>query len=234
LEELLKLLSGPIFRLCFAIMLLGLLRIFFLDIWSAYTAYRKAGDKTMPWKLIFSRSMEWIFPVKRIAHNRPFYSVFSVLFHIGLLIVPLFLFAHVQLWKESLGFGWFTLPYQWAYWLTISTIFFAVALFIGRLLNKSSSFISRKQDYLWPLILLIPFVTGFVCAHLSVNPKIYQSFMLMHVLSADIIFIMIPFTKIAHCVLMPLSQIVCTIAWKFPPDTDDAITTTLNKKGVPI
>jgi nitrate reductase gamma subunit len=234
LEDLLKLLTGPVFRLCFAIMLLGLLRIFFLDIWSAYSAYRKAGDKTMPWKLIFSRSMEWIFPAKRIAHNRPFYSVFSVLFHIGLLIVPLFLFAHVQLWKESLGFGWITLSYQWAYILTISTIVFAVALFIGRLLNKSSSFISRKQDYLWPLILLVPFVTGFVCAHLSVNPKIYQSFMLMHVLSADLIFILIPFTKIAHCVLMPLSQFVCTIAWKFPPETDDAVCSTLNKKGAKV
>ena len=223
--------KGPLFRLCFAIMILGLIRIFLLDIWGAYKAYRKAGDKTLPWKLIFSRSMEWIFPVKRMAHNRPLYSLFSVLFHIGLLLVPLFLFAHVQLWKESLGFGWITLPYQWAYWLTLSTIFFALALLIGRLLNKSSSFISRKQDYLWPLILLIPFVTGFVCAHLSVDPKIYQSFMLMHVLSADLIFILIPFTKIAHCVLMPLSQVVCTIAWKFPPETDDAVCSTLNKKG---
>ena len=234
MEDLLKLLTGPVFRLCFAIMLLGLFRILLLDIWSAYNAYRRAGDKTMPWKLIFSRSLEWIFPVKRIANNRPFYSVFSVLFHIGLLIVPLFLFAHVQLWKESLGFGWITLSYQWAYILTISTIVFGLALLIGRLLNKSSSFISRKQDYLWPLILLIPFVTGFACAHLSVNPKIYQSFMLMHVLSADLIFLMIPFTKIAHCVLMPLSQFVCTIAWKFPPETDDAVCTTLNKKGAAV
>ena len=234
LEDLLKLLTSPIFRLCFAIMVLGLIRIFLLDIWGAYKAYRKAGDKTMPWKLIISRGMEWIFPVKRVAHNRPVYSVISILFHVGLLLVPLFLFAHVQLWKESLGFGWITLPYQWAYWLTLSTILFAIALFIGRAINKSSSFISRKQDYLWPLILLIPFVTGFVCAHLSVNPKIYQPFMLMHVLSADLIFIMIPFTKIAHCVLMPLSQIVCILAWKFPPETDAAISTTLNKKGVPV
>jgi nitrate reductase gamma subunit len=226
--------KGPLFRLCFAIMILGLIRIFLLDIWAAYKAYRKAGDKTMPLKLIISRGMEWLFPVKRVAHNRPIYSVISILFHIGLLLVPLFLFAHVQLWKESLGFGWITLPYQWAFWLTLSTIIFAVALFIGRMLNKSSSFISRKQDYLWPLILLIPFVTGFVCAHLSVNPKIYQSFMLMHVLSADLIFILIPFTKIAHCVLMPLSQVVCTIAWKFPPETDEAVCSTLNKKGAPV
>jgi nitrate reductase gamma subunit len=226
--------KGPLFRLCFAIMILGLIRIFLLDIWGAYKAYRKAGDKTMPWKLIFSRSMEWIFPVKRIGHNRPFYSVFSVLFHVGLLLVPLFLFAHVQLWKESLGLGWITLSYQWAFWLTLSTIFFALALFIGRLLNKSSSFISRKQDYLWPLILLIPFVTGFVCAHLSVNPQSYQTFMLIHILSADLIFVLIPFTKIAHCVLMPLSQVVCTIAWKFPPETDEAVCSTLNKKGAPV
>lgn len=226
--------KGPLFRLCFAIMILGLIRIFLLDIWGAYKAYRKAGDKTMPWKLIFSRSMEWIFPVKRIGHNRPFYSVISILFHVGLLLVPLFLFAHVQLWKESLDVGWITLPYQWAFWLTLSTIFFALALFIGRLLNKSSSFISRKQDYFWPLILLIPFVTGFVCAHLSVHPQTYQTFMLIHVLSGDLIFVLIPFTKIAHCVLMPLSQVVCTIAWKFPPETDESVCATLNKKGAPV
>ena len=164
----------------------------------------------------------------------PMNQLISILFHIGLLIVPLFLFAHVQLWKESLGFGWITLPYQWAYWLTISTIVFAIALLIGRMFNKSSSFLSRKQDYLWPLILLVPFITGFVCAHLNVSPQSYQTFMLIHVLAGDIIFVLIPFTKIAHCVLMPLSQIVCTIAWKFPPETDAAVCITLNKKGAKV
>lgn len=225
---------GPLFRLSFAIMILGLLRILFLDIWGAYKAYRKAGDKSMPWKLIFSRSLEWLFPVKRVAHNRPLYSIFSILFHIGLILVPIFLFAHVKLWENSVGISWITLPYNWAFWLTASTIAFAIALIIGRVFNKSSSFISRKQDYLWPVLLLIPFVTGFICANLNVDPKSYQFFMLMHVLSGDLIFILIPFTKIAHCVLMPLSQVVCTLAWKFPPKTDEDICTTLNKKGVPI
>lgn len=225
---------GPLFRLSFAIMILGLLRILFLDIRGAYKAYRKAGDKSMPWKLIFSRSLEWLFPVKRVAHNRPLYSIFSILFHIGLILVPIFLFAHVKLWENSVGISWITLPYNWAFWLTASTIAFAIALIIGRVFNKSSSFISRKQDYLWPVLLLIPFVTGFICANLNVDPKSYQFFMLMHVLSGDLIFILIPFTKIAHCVLMPLSQVVCTLAWKFPPKTDEDICTTLNKKGVPI
>ena len=234
METWLELARGPLFRLCFVIMLLGLARIFLLDIWGIYKAYRKAGDKSMPWKLIISRSLEWLFPVKRIGHNRPVYSIFSILFHIGLLIVPFFLFAHVILWKTSIGVSWITLPYGWAYWLTISTIVFGIALLLGRILSKSSSFLSRKQDYLWPLILLIPFVSGFVCAHLNISPNGYQFFMLMHILSADLIFILIPFTKIAHCVLMPLSQVVCTIAWKFPPETDEDICKTLNKKGAPV
>jgi nitrate reductase gamma subunit len=215
-------------------MLLGLARLILLDIWSAYTAYRKAGDKTMPWKLLISRGLEWLFPVKRIAQNRPVYSIFSILFHIGLLIVPIFLFAHVQLWKQSIGISWFTIPYDLALWLTACTILFAIALLVGRLFNKSSSFISRKQDYLWPLLLLIPFVSGFVCAHLNISAGAYSFFMLIHILSADLIFILIPFTKIAHCVLMPFSQIICTLAWKFPPNTDEDIAITLNKKGVPV
>jgi nitrate reductase gamma subunit len=234
MESWLEFARGPLFRLSFAILILGLLRILFLDIWGAYKAYRKAGDKSMPWKLIFSRSMEWLFPVKRVAHNRPVYSIFSILFHIGLILVPIFLFAHVKLWKRSVGISWMTLPYNLAYWLTVSTIVFAIALIIGRIFNKSSSFISRKQDYLWPVLLLIPFITGFVCANLNVDPKSYQFFMLMHVLSGDLIFVLIPFTKIAHCVLMPLSQVVCTLAWKFPPNTDEDICTTLNKKGAPV
>ncbi len=234
MESLLEFARGSLFRFSIIIMILGLARLIFLDLFSAFLAYQKAGDKSLPWGLIISRSIEWLFPVKRIAHNRPIYSIFSILFHIGLILVPIFLFAHVQLWEKGIGLSWPTLPYSWAYWLTISTIVFAVLLLIGRIFNKSSSFLSRKQDYLWPLLLLIPFTTGFVCSHLNVSPSNYQLFMLMHVLSGNLIFLIMPFTKIAHCVLMPLSQFICTLAWKFPADTDDAVCTTLNKKGAPV
>jgi nitrate reductase gamma subunit len=215
-------------------MILGLIRVLFIDIFGIVLAYYKAGDKVIPWNLIVSRTIEWLVPIKRIGHHRPIYSIFSVLFHIGLLLVPVFLLAHIQLWKSGIGISWPALPYNWAYWLTISTIVFAVALLIGRTFNKTSSFLSRKQDYLWPLLLLIPFVTGFFCSHLNVSPSNYRFFMLMHVLSGNLIFILIPFTKIAHCVLMPLSQVVCILAWKFPADTDDKVCTTLNKKGASV
>ena len=234
MDAMLEFVRGPLFRLCFAIMLLGLARILFIDIWAAYKAYKKTTDRKMPWKLILSRTWEWIFPVKRLSNNFQVYSVLSILFHIGLILVPIFLFAHIQLWKESVGISWPALPYSWAFWLTISTIAFAASLFIGRLVLKQARALSRKQDYLWLILLLIPFVTGFVCANLNIRPQGYQFFMLVHILSGELIFILIPFSKIAHCVLSPLSQVVSTLAWKFPPETDDNICTTLNKKGAPV
>ena len=47
--------------------------------------------------------------------------------------------------------------------------------------------------------------------------------MLVHVYAGDLIMLMIPFTKIAHCVLMPLSQLVTSIAWKFPAGAGDRV-----------
>jgi len=234
MDALLEFARGPLFRLTFAIMVLGLLRVLVLDLLRLVEGYRSAGDKNMPWKLIFRRSLEWFVPVKRLFHNRPFYSLFSILFHIGLILVPIFLFAHIQLWDRAIGLAWPALPRFWADLLTITTIVFGLALFFGRVFNRSSSYLSRKQDFLWPLILIVPFVTGFICSNTSVSPAGYQLSMLIHVLSAELIFVLIPFTKIAHCVIMPLSQVVANFAWRFPPDTDDKVAETLNKKGAPV
>lgn len=225
---------GPLFRFSLAVMLLGLARILALDLIGAFVAYRKAGDKTLLWGYMIRRTLWWFIPVNRVFTTRPAYSLFSILFHVGLLLVPLFLFAHVELWKSVLGFGWPTLPKMWADILTISTVVFAVFLVVGRLSSKMSRFLSRKQDVLWPVLLIVPFASGYACANMTIGPATYQTLMLTHILSAELIFVLMPFTKIAHCVLMPLSQFISGIAWKFPAGTDDDVCTTLNKKGAPV
>jgi nitrate reductase gamma subunit len=215
-------------------MVLGLLRILILDIIGMVEAYRRAGDKKIPWRLTIYRTLEWLFPVKRVFNHRPIYSVAAILFHIGLLVTPIFLYAHVRLWEKGIGFGWITLSANTAYWLTTMTIALGFGLLLGRLLLSRARAISRKQDYLWPALLIIPFITGYVCANMAVNPNIYNAFMLAHIISGEIIFVLMPFTKIAHCVLMPLSQLVSVLAWKFPPSVDREIAVTLDKKGTPI
>ena len=133
-------------------------------------------------------------PFKKAPNSRPLYSLVSIFFHIGLIIVPLFLYAHVHLWKGALGFGWFALSQNVADILTLTTIAFGLLLFIGRVGSKNASFISRRQDYFWPLVLLVPFVTGYVCANLALAPGTYQVFMLVHILAGELIFVLIPFT----------------------------------------
>lgn len=234
MDTLLEFARGPLFRLTFAVMVLGLLRIFVLDIVGMVEAYRKAGDKVIPWKLTIARTLEWIFPVKRAVNHRPFYSIATIIFHIGLIVTPIFLFAHVRLWETGIGIGWWTLSPKAADVLTIVTIVFGIAIFLGRVGSRNARAISRKQDYLWPLLLIVPFITGFVVAQLGVSAKVYQSLMLVHVLSGELIFVLLPFTKIAHCVLMPFSQLVSTLAWKFPASVDEDVATTLDKKGAPV
>lgn len=234
MDSVIEFAEGPLFRLSFGIMLLGLARLVVIDIWNAIEAWRRAGDKSLAWKDAVLKTIGWLFPIKRGFTRRPIYSFLSIVFHVGLILVPIFLLAHIQLWDESTGVSWWSLPHFWADLLTITTIATGLAILIGRLSTRGSRALSRAQDYLWPVLLVIPFVTGYACSNLVMGATTYQVFMLIHLLSAELIFLLIPFTKIAHCVLMPFSQFVIALAWKFPARVDEEICTTLNKKGAPV
>ena len=120
-------------------------------------------------------------------------SAFSILFHIGLLLTPLLLFDHVYLVKSEIGISWYflTLPKTFADYLTLMTIIVGLIVLILRITNKTSRFISRKQDYLWPLLLVVPFTTGYICSNVTIQPDTYNFYMLIHLLSACLIFILI-------------------------------------------
>lgn len=218
---------GPLFRLCFALMVLGLSRILILTGIGMWEAHHRNPDKILPWKDLTLKTLGWLLPFGRIWSKRPVYSAISFLFHVGLILTPLFLAAHVSLWRGATGFAWPALPGEVANWLTLLAIFGGLALFLGRVVHRGSRFLSRRQDYVWPLLLIVPFITGYVCANLEIGSRTYQWFMLFHLYSGNLIMVMIPFTKIAHCVLFPLSQFVTGLAWKFPAGAGDRVAETL-------
>lgn len=218
---------GPLFRLAFVLMVLGLFRIFLLTIIGVFEAYRRNVDRIVNWREVAIQTLEWLIPVRRLWRKRPVYSSISFLFHLGLLVVPLFLAAHVLLWKRAVGVSWPTVPQTVANVLTLLVIVCGVALFVGRVGLSGARTLSRTQDYLWPLLLAVPFATGYACSNLALGPNAYDALMLLHVYSADLILLLIPFTKIAHCVLSPLSQVVTAVAWKFPAGAGDRVAATL-------
>jgi nitrate reductase gamma subunit len=224
---------GPLFRLAFSLMVLGLLRIFLLTLLNLRQAYRQNPDKIVPWKEIGRETAGWLFPVARLSKRRPVYSALSFLFHIGLLVVPLLLASHVLLWKRGLGFGWPVIPQPLADWLTLMVIVTGPVLFLWRLLDRGARVLSHLQDFLWPLLLALPFVTGYICTHGAIGPEAYRWLILVHIYSANLIIMLIPFSKIAHCVLVPLSQYVTAIAWKFPEGAGDRVAATLGHAGRP-
>ncbi len=225
---------GPLFRIAFSLMLLGLFRTFILTIIGVVEAYRRNPDKIVNWREVRRQTIAWLFPINRLWRARPIYSTLSLLFHVGLLLVPLFLAAHVLLWKRSIGVAWPALPQVVCNDLTLLLVVTGLGLFIGRVANADSRKLSRWQDIIWPPLLMVPFITGYICSNLPVGPKGYQAAMLLHVYAADLILVMIPFTKIAHCVLAPLSQIVTAVAWKFPAGAGDRVAATLGYADRPV
>lgn len=224
---------GPLFRIAFALMLLGLARTFVLTLVGVVEAYRRSPDKIVNWREVKNQTWAWLFPINRLWRKRPVYSTISFCFHLGLLLVPLFLAAHVVLWKHAVGFAWPAMPQRLANYLAWIVIIAGLGLFGGRLLNQAARNLSRRQDLAWPLLLVVPFATGYVCSNLAVRPGTYDTMMLVHVYSADLIMLLIPFTKIAHCVLAPLSQVVTAVAWKFPAGAGDRVAATLGYADTP-
>lgn len=232
MDQILDFAQGPLFRLTFAIMILGLLRIFILSVLNGFEAKKKAHDKNIPKPYVRKLTFGFLFPV-RAMRVKPLYSIISIIFHIGLIVTPLFLFDHALLFENSIGISWIgiTLPKEAADWLTLATIVFGALLLIYRASYMPSRFISRTQDFLWPLLLIVPFITGYVCSNMATGPETYDALLLAHILSGELIFVLLPFTKIAHCVLMPISQWITARSWKFEPDGPEKVRIALGKEN---
>ena len=231
MEELINFAKGPLFRFSFAVLILGLMRLVFLTVYNGFEAKRKAKDKAIPTAYVKKLTLGYVFPI-RAFRKKPFYALISIIFHIGLLITPLFLFDHALLIDNSIGFSWIglSLSKQIADILTITTVVSAAILLLMRLSNPYMRFLSGKQEYLWLILLIIPFVSGFICSQMSVSPKTYETAIFIHIVSGCLIFILIPFSKIAHCVLLPFGQWITARTWKFIPGAGEQITITLGKE----
>jgi nitrate reductase gamma subunit len=220
---------GPVFVFSFTLMILGLIRNFLLTIWGIIKALSRAGDKKLPWKQLLGASFSWLFPVKKFK-ERLWYSLSSILFHVGLIIVPVFLIEHVALWRRGLGISWPTIGQSLADGLTLMTLVMILALLIGRISSPAARALSRGQDFTLLIIIALPFFSGFLASHPLLNPFDYQATMLVHVLSGNLIMCLIPFTKLCHSVIIPLTQIVAEVGWHFPPNSGKQVRMTLGKE----
>jgi nitrate reductase gamma subunit len=224
---------GPVFWTALTIMLMGLARQLFLTIWGAVRAYQRAGDQTIPIRQVVNATLKWLVPVGRL-RNRWLYSLTTFLFHVAVILVPLFLAGHVELWKRGLGLAWPALPNSAATVLTVMAVVAALAVVIQRAISRDARPLSRFQDYALPLLIAAVFASGFLVMHPAWNPFTLEPVLLVHALTADLLLFLVPLTKLSHMILLPFSQLISELAWHFPPDAGSRVAVALGKENEPI
>jgi len=224
---------GPMFRVAMTFFVLGLLRLAALTILEIRRAVRRAGDRNIPYRKLARATLAWLLPARKVGH-RPFHSLLTVLFHVSILVVPIFLGMHIMLWARGTGLSWPAIPNLAADALTLLALGAAVALAIERVSIQGPRVLSHFSDYAFPLLIAVVFGSGFLTMHPAVNPIPFQASMLIHALAANLLLIFVPFSKLSHVVLMPLAQLVSEAAWHFPPHAGRDVGLALGKEHEPI
>ncbi len=236
MEQWLEWMRGPVFRACFLLMLLGIARVILISLVNVASMVRvsKVNHREVPWREVFKATLSWAIPIKSGFQQKRLFSFLSMVFHVTIIVTPIFLGAHLMLWERGIGLTFPAIGNQLADYLTLIAIGTGVAIFVSRVVSKESRALSRVQDYLLPLLITATFVMGYLAMHPGINPFNYTSTMFWHVLGGNIVLLTIPFTKISHVGLFPLSQTISELGWHLTPGAGEKVALALGKEDQPI
>lgn len=199
--------TGPLLWLSFSIFFIGLIVRIVRYIrglnWQmdrvTYTVNVSYGIKGAFRSIFF-----WLFPFgTRSWRTKPGMTVLFFSLHIGLIFTPVFLLAHNIILKERWGFSLPTISGTLADILTIAVFVSILFLVLRRIALPEVRILTTAYDYILLAITLAPFITGFLAAQ---HVPGYSFWLITHIISGEIMLIVIPFTKLSHIVLFFLSR----------------------------
>lgn len=199
--------TGPLAWLAFGIFFVGVvvravLYVKGLDWQMDRVAYSE--HKALGMKGAVNSILSWLIPFgTRSWRFYPFFTVMVFVFHIGLLITPIFLEGHNILLKERFGFSLWSISQSTADVLTIGMMVAALFIILRRYTLPEVRILTTWYDYMVLAIAVAPFLTGFLAAH---NIGNYQFWLITHILAGEIMLIAIPFTKLSHFILFFMSR----------------------------
>ena len=223
--SILEFVQGPVFRFAFALMVFGLLRLASMNFAEAASAWLVAADRGERSAPNSGQRIVWfLFPHMLLRHVRDdgggwsayhlALSVCSLVFRLGAIIVPCFMVAHVYLWERALGISWPSLPPGTGDAISFVTIGAGLVVFLGRLYSPLLRKTEPAWSFLTPLILILPFITGVLAMHPTWSPIRYQVMLLLHVLSACLVFVLLPFAGLLSFMHCPITRWVPRAAWR--------------------
>ncbi|MEJ2158468.1 MAG: nitrate reductase [Desulfobacteraceae bacterium] len=130
--------------------------------------------------------------------QQPLLGGVTFIFHLCVVMTPLFLLAHIVLFYESWQLQWPSLPDLPADIMTMMVIAGTLFFAFRRWIRKEVRAVSNFAD--WALLIVVNgvFLTGLLAYH-HWGP--YRPLLITHVLLGEILLLMVPFTKLVHMVL---------------------------------
>ncbi len=127
-----------------------------------------------------------------------FILIAGYIFHLGFIISLLFLAQHIALFRSVLGFGWPALAPGWVTMAAVLGLAAMIASLVHRLADPVRRLLGSWQDYLAWVVTFLPLLTG-VLAKQSGGAD-YQLMLALHIASAEVFLLVVPFTKLVHMV----------------------------------
>lgn len=144
-------------------------------------------------------AFKWLLPFGTHGWRaQPLFTLIFFMFHLGAVLVPLFLIGHNEFLQTKFGFSLPTLGQTAADVLTVLTLVGAVCILARRLAVPSVRILTNGNDYFILILATLPFLTGFM-ARMSAAPA--ETWMLCHLITGELLLILAPFTKLSHIVL---------------------------------
>lgn len=195
--------SGPLAWVAFVVFIVG---SFYRLIDMIRLVYQKEKFifSYMSWKYSFRSMLKWITPFgsEGWKHN-PSLTIVTFVFHICLIFAPVFLLSHIILWDESWNISWWSLPDSVADIMCLVVIASCIFFLIRRITSPEVQYVTSVSDYVILALVAAPFITGFLAYHQWFG---YQVFVILHILSGEIVLMAIPFTRLSHMLYSPFTR----------------------------
>jgi nitrate reductase gamma subunit len=191
-------LAGPALWATFIIFLGGMIaRVVYLFQLSRKKDRVIYNHASLSWGL--KSILYWLLPWGSSSmRQQPVFTFMVFIFHISLLAVPVFLNAHNILWDEAWGMSMWSLPDSLTDAMTVILLVSMVFLVIRRIVRSEVRILTDAWDFALLGMTALPFLTGFLAYH-QFGP--YELLMIIHILTGEILLILIPFTRLGHMVL---------------------------------
>ena len=194
--------TGPLLWFTFIIFIAGSLFRFLT------AAHRAKEDRIVFPRMGLGKSISslsrWVNPYTRLNFRvRPVLTVITIVFHVCLVATPLLLLSHNLLWEQAWNIRWWSLPETAADTMTVTVILACLFFLFRRIILSEVQYVTSWRDYVLLGITAAPFITGFLTYH---QWFAYKFMLIAHILSANLMLLAIPFTRLGHMISFYLTR----------------------------